>query len=249
MGNFCKKAAICAIALAAPALAGINGHSGANDPNNEGFDPIVVGASTAEGPIINDNGSGFDAWSLSKAIDATEKGYEYILTNGEAQEANTVGWFVKARIRIAMDNDNPDYAVAVMYSNGDRRFDMVLGSTIVGDPIVKLVDSFTADGVDPQGSTFTYTGGGNGYHLYEMRWDPAAQGVDLFIDGTERMSDYLGQSTFVPTPRLDFGCFGLQGTGDGHYNSVDVFLAPEPGAGLVVLCGAMLVGKRRRNLL
>ena len=38
-------------------------------------------------------------------------------------------------------------------------------------------------------------GGGFGYHLYELTFAPVAGSADLFIDGVERLSDYVGPAT------------------------------------------------------
>jgi hypothetical protein len=235
-------AVVLGFTSAAQAL--IAGHSGAGNPNSEGFSPVYdFGA--YESFDANDNGSGFAAWQLAKPVSSVQKGYEYVLTNSEIQEANDVGWFVRARIRVATANDAPDYSVSVLYSNGLKRFDLVLGSDANGDPIAKLVDFFTGDGQNATGSTYTFTGGGSGFHVYEMQYDQLNTSVDLFIDGVERISNYLGHTVFVPSPRLDFGAFGAEGTGDGRYN--EVALAPEPSALALLSFAAIPIFKRRKR--
>jgi hypothetical protein len=123
---------------------------------------------------------------------------------------------------------------------------MVLGSSAGGDPMVKLVDTFTGDGENAIGTTYTYAGGGTGYHLYEMQYDALNDAVDLFIDGVERVSDYQGNTVYVPSARLDFGALGQEGTGDGRYNSVEVALAPEPSGVALLGVGGLLAWRRKR---
>src|ERR1051325_6864825 len=92
-----------ALTLAAVAVLGLSGlaradvlidHTGNNDPVDEGWDVIRdFGASAA--PVTNDNGTGLNAWQISKSISSQEKGYEYVLTTGEASAASSFGWVVK----------------------------------------------------------------------------------------------------------------------------------------------------------
>jgi hypothetical protein len=249
MGTHVRSVAVLGLSVlsfTSIARATIGAHNGIANPLDEGFTPAYeFGAS--ESFDSNDNGSGFAAWQIAKSIPSLQKGYEYILNNSEIQEANDIGWFVRARVRVANLNDAPDYSVSVLYSNGLKRFDLVLGSDSAGDPIAKLVDFFTGDGQNATGPTFTLTGGGSGFHVYEMYFDPTANGVDLFIDGVERMSNFAGNNVFVPSPRLDFGAFGQEGTGDGRYNEVAVALTPEPSAAVLSAIAAIPLLKRRRT--
>ncbi|HEX8525030.1 MAG TPA: PEP-CTERM sorting domain-containing protein [Tepidisphaeraceae bacterium] len=241
------SAAALVLSVAGAAQAAIRSHSGTTPPDSVGF-TAVANYGAYESYDANDGGLGVPAWQLSKPITSVQKGYEYVLSNEEVQEAQNIGWFVKARIRVATNNDAPDYSVSVLYSNGVKRFDLLLGATADGDPIAKLADSFIGDGESATGSIFTLTGGGSGFHTYEMRFDAQSQGIDLFIDGIERMSDYAGHSIYVPSPRLDFGAFGNEGTGDGRYNEVSIALVPEPASvGLLLAAGGLLILRRRRT--
>ncbi len=251
MGTIVRYVAVLALSsvlcVSTTAQAHIGGHSGTANPTSEGFTPAYeFGA--FESFDSNDNDSGYAAWQIAKPISSLQKGYEYILNNSEIQETNDIGWFVRARIRVATLDDAPDYSVSVLYSTGLKRFDLVLGSDAAGDPIAKLVDFFTGDGQNATGPTFTLNGGGSGFHVYEMKYDPGCNGIDLFIDGVERMSNFGGNVVFVPSPRLDFGAFGQEGTGDGRYNEVSIALAPEPSAAALLAMGAIPLLKRCRRL-
>ena len=224
-------------------------HTGNNDPVDEGWGVIRDFGATATA-VTNDNGTGLNAWAISKSISSQEKGYEYVLTSGEAAAATSFGWVVKSTLRIANVNDAPDYAVSMLYSNGTKRFDLALGSNAAGDPIAMLVNSYVANGGDPAGPSFTLTGGGNNYHIYEMIFNKVTNTADLKIDGVTRISGYTGNNQFVPTPRLQWGAFGGDGTGDGRYNGMELDVTvPEPAS--IALCTLIpliaLTPRRRRS--
>jgi large repetitive protein len=135
------------------------------------------------------------------------------------------------------------------YGDGSRRFNVEFGSNAEGDPIVLLATGVAAGFFTGPSATIV----GNGYHLYELIFDPAAASADLFVDGLEVLSDYAGH-TIGSTTRIAWGALSTPGTGGGNYSLVEWEVlesqAPEPmtfsllGAGLL---GLGLAARRRRR--
>lgn len=70
---------------------------------------------------------------------------------------------------------------------------MALGAEADGDPVILLWDGGTGNGGSKAtGISYTLDGGGGGYHLYALVFDPVTGSVGLFIDGIERLSGYTG---------------------------------------------------------
>lgn len=75
-------------------------HAGASDPASEGWTHQQGGSGTAVGPIINDLGTGLDAWSVSSSSSTGISFYRQTLTTAQIQQANQLGWSLSANLRI-----------------------------------------------------------------------------------------------------------------------------------------------------
>ena len=218
--------------------------SGSDNPVDSGWSatPAVPGLSA--GSLVNDNGTGVDAWFVSDTSTAVGSflGYSQDLTPSQLTSATDNGWTLRARLRVANDGDSVGNQGSVMvdFIDGTTQFGMAFGSELDGDPIVSLPDS---NSDQFSGLSFTLDGGGNGYHLYELVYDPIASSADLFVNGVERISDYTGRGGTLNSVR--FGALSSLDTGQGNYNLVQFELnptaIPEPSS-LILLLGLSLVG-------
>ncbi len=81
-------------------------------------------------------------------------------------------------------------------TKGERRFTFVFGMDVDKTPtIIGLTNNGTTY-TTPTNSTYKYrvTGGADKYNTYEMVYDPATDTVDLFVNGTEQISDFPGNT-------------------------------------------------------
>ncbi len=125
---------------------------------------------------------------------------------------------------------------------------MTFGSDADGDPTVLVATGF--GGGTFTGPTFTLEASGGGYHLYTLVFYPVAGSADLFVDGTEQISNYLGHTVGAGSKEVDWGGSQSTTTGQGNYNLIQWNIVPEPSTALLLASGlvAMAVGRRRRAL-
>lgn len=201
-------------------------HQGALNPiADEGWSNITsANASTTAGPVFNDLGSGYDAWSVddnSTALDTVRMYYED-LTAAQVAEGTTAGWRLTARLRIVNLSDGfatvagfgLSSAVSVFYRDAVHDWYLGFGSQADGDPILRLPNNNGA------GALIALEGAGSGYHLYELVYDPLALSADLFVDGLEVASNLVGNSTTGGQRRVAWGASTSPDAGQGNYNLV-----------------------------
>lgn len=202
-------------------------HVGANDPIAEGWSP-AIGPNVLTGPVLNDMGTGLDAWLVDD--NGTNLGdvgwYTGALTPAQAADSQTYGWKLTANLRIV---DFPDPAVGappigydaspfISFYDGSTIYAIFFGSQADGDPTVYVPTSLPPN--TPAGTSFALEGGGIGYHSYEFLFTPTT-GLDLFIDGTEILSD-LNATPTVTTPQVFWGVGSSCCTGQANYNLVQL---------------------------
>ncbi|HED14298.1 MAG TPA: hypothetical protein ENI62_11715 [Gammaproteobacteria bacterium] len=236
-------------------------HSGNTDPTTEGWavEPVAffLDQRPTATPVSNDQGSGLNAWSIddNSTFIGTNWFYTQSPSTAETTQANTLGWALRANLRIV---DTPDAvgnagSIILEYANGTTAYRLALGSEADGDPMALLWDG----GVDPNntlaatGTLFTLQNGGAGYHLYEMVYDPLVDSVDLFIDGVERISNYAGVSSSLFN-RVAWGSASSSDTGQSNWNQVEFEIAAVPlPAALPLFFSGLLglgwIGKSRRH--
>jgi len=217
-------------------------HVGSADPATEGWVAPVSGC-VVVGPVYNDRG--LDAWSVNDTSTVSGSGtavYRFVPSAAVISAVLSGGWKLSAQLRVVNAPENPDRASFVDFIDGATRWRMDFGADTSGDPIVLLQDGVDENGNDT-GTPFTLVGGGNGYHLYQLIYDPASATVDLFVDGSERVSNFAGMTTAIT--RIAFGAGQEAQTGNVNFNLVQ--LIPEPATLSLLALGGLAMMRRRRK--
>lgn len=237
-------------------------HQGALDPvADEGWTGYIgTGGATTAAPVLNDLGSGYDAWAVADTSTAFDTGRYYYedLTTAEVNDGNLAGWRLSLRVRVVNTPDafatinvgGINYLwsdVAATYRDGSRDWYLGIASQADGDPIIRLPNSTSS-----LASTYALEGGGSGYHLYELVYDPSAASADLFVDGVELVSNIVGNTTAAGQKRVMWGAMHSPDTGRGNYNLVrfansPAAIVPLPPAALLFAGGLGALGALARR--
>jgi len=147
-------------------------------------------------------------------------------------------------------------------SLGSLRWDIGIGLDSGGDTVAVLPN--TVDGFGPGtsvrefGSSYTLTGSGSTYNSYELVFDPNTDTAALWVNGTQVLTDYTGDTSYVGNDGLVVG--GVSG-GQVNFSFAELTVAsspppvPEPATGGLI-AGTVLLGfswihrfgGRRKNL-
>lgn len=236
-------------------------HTDALNPVSEGWTQYTgSGGATTAGPVVNDLGSGLDAWAIDDNSTGFDTGLYYYenLTGAQVTEGNTAGWRLSVRVRVV---NTPDgfasvaapgslfSAVSAMYRDGSRDWYLGMGSDASGNPLVRLPDGSQCG---PTTAGCAIGALGSGYHFYELVYDPGVLSATFLIDGVVRKSGIVGVS-LATTARVLFGATTSPDAGQGNYNLVrfatsQAAIVPVPAAQLL-LASALggLAAFRRRS--
>lgn len=215
-------------------------HLDNSDPETEGWSRFRPFNNVASFPVTNDLGIGVDAW----AVDDNGQGvgqdglYGVNLSNDQISEAMAGGWVLRGNLRVVNASSSLDGAVHLGFltepAAGGQRFGLNLGVNSSGNPVVNLLG---------EAGEIELTDLDDGYHLYELVFDPDANTADFFVDGMIRFSDYAGvtlaSAPGAATPSVAFGSAAADGTGQGNYQLVQFAILQVPEAGSV-FCWAMV---------
>ncbi|MBL8291046.1 MAG: hypothetical protein JNN08_04380 [Bryobacterales bacterium] len=198
-------------------------HVGNTLPSSEGWmdNDSEVQGDVIRGPV---NDGGILAWFVNDNSTDLSSSLRYVQipSSGVIGQGNTHGWRIRAIIRIVNHNDEPDYSVHVTYRTGQQTWGMMFGSEPDGDPIVRLGNSAHAStGID-----LVLQGLGDGYHLYELVYDPSSQTADLFVDGVERVSNFAGYLELSSADLFQWGSASSFTAGHGRYALVELAVGP-----------------------
>jgi hypothetical protein len=221
-------------------------HTDANDPLTEGWLEAGPFVQTTVGPVLDDQGSGFDAWFVDD--DGTALGdaglYEGPLTPAEVASGESAGWTLSAALR-SVDIPDPapgaptvseDGAPFLAYRDATRTWQLHFQTEDSGDLTVFLGTDFDAP---PTGLTHTIVGGAAEYNLYELAFDPGTGLAAFSVNGAEVIADYPGAPLDILQNRVLWGSGSSFSTGQGNFNLVRFELAvPEPSAPLLLVAGA-----------
>jgi hypothetical protein len=201
------------------------------------------------------NDQGFNAWTVAGS--ATNSALFYnsgALTAGQQAAIASQGFTLTVVDRMVQGPVYAPNSVTSAFAEleiGTKRYDIDLGLTAGGDTVVVLPTSITQNGngsFSSFGSSVTVAG--NGYHTYQLRFDPVTQTANLFVDGVDRLQNYAGHTSFALNRGLVFGAVS---GGTGNFNQVQLVTGvPEPASLALlgpVVAGALgaAVGRKRRS--
>lgn len=207
------EVAVSEAPITSPAL--VCRHQNDANPADEGWSLGGYGIGITEGPVAADPVGGLPAWNINDAstTGGSLRYYSVTPTSEQMKRAAAEGWVMSARLRLIDAPDDIDASVYFEYAGNsgglDRRFVVVFGANEAGDPCLSLYE----------GQSICLEGLGGGYHLYELKYDPATATADLFCDGVEYLSDYAGMEN-VGLARVIWGANESISTGSGNYNMV-----------------------------
>jgi hypothetical protein len=210
-------------------------HQGATNPTTEGFTLWPFNGGISSGGILND--MGLPAWSITSTAPGSQQALYLGSFTSDQQTAlqTTQGFTMSLEARAV---SGPVYSgpsnepiVAGIVGFGSVRYDLELGLDANGNTVALLASNVitNADGsFSIPGVSVTLSG--NGYHLYQLAYNPTTQKADLFIDGVDRIQGYQGHSDNPFTGFL----FGALNHGTANFNlakletGFDVVTIPEP---------------------
>lgn len=264
-GSLVGAALRCAGPLALVALLGLPlsahavplfQHLGASDPTTEGWTAVGAG-SVGTGSVLNDLGTGLDAWftddDLTAASGLNSRGYTGTPSAGDLAAMATLGWRLSGRLRV-VDADvvtvNPvstfGASITMSVDDGVDLYSFQFGIDGSGNALVKTpTGAFIATNGHSIGTGPQFTATGSGYHRYTVVYDPVAGNVDLFIDGIEVLSDHEGLAGSSAV--VFFGAADSQATGHANWNEVTFTILPEPSTALLMAGGLLGLAHARRR--
>jgi hypothetical protein len=226
----------------------IASHQGATDPTTEGFGlwPFNGGISTSA--ISND--MGLPAWSITSTPPGSQQA-AYNATLSAAQESAllTQGFTVSLEARAVSgavySTPTNEPTAATILGLSTVRYDLELGLDANGNTIAILANSVGLNGdgsFNIPGASVTVSG--NGYHLYQLAYNPVSQTADLFIDGVDRIQGYQGHSEGNLFAGFYFGALD-HGTANFNLAQLETGLdivgaVPEPSTMFLGGAGALL---------
>jgi hypothetical protein len=239
-------------------------HQGDTNPTTENFGLWPFNGGIATSPLAND--LGMAAWQIANSGSTNEQAfYNQLggtgpfdpggsgLTQAEINAINSQGFTMSLEARMVQ---GPTYNPSGLFSvditvagfNGSR-YDIQLGSDGNGNTLVILPSATAFDGTHftstSFGSPLLVTG--NGYHLYQLSYDPTTGQAALFVDGVERVSDYLGSAVSGGATANNYGlAFGSTNNATGNFALASLAVGqlssvPEPGTFTLLSIGAASV--------
>jgi hypothetical protein len=274
-----EVALVLTIGLAGSVYAApISQHVGSSDPLTEGFGfwPFNGGITTAAIP----NDLGEPAWQIASTSGDQQALYIQLggtgpylgssgLTQAEIDDINANGFILSMRARVvsgpAYDVNGSQQVSADIGVAGFSgvRFDIALGTDGLGNTVVVVPQLINFVGSsfehDPFGSTFLVPG--NGYHLYQLSYDPIALTATLLIDGVVKVTGYPGTAVSGSVVENNFGlAFGALNLATANFAEATLesgqIVPPVPllgpwGLGIVATAlatlGLVLAGARSRR--
>ena len=231
-------------------------HQGASDPATEGFSYQALFGPASTGPVIND--MGYNAWNITADSVNTQAYYVLSFTSDQDTALATQGFTMTLLARVPSGPMNP--TGGNFYPSIDdtadfgagRRFDLALGLNSNGDTVAMLPTAYMGGtNYFTSGPSYTLTGSGSSYHLFQLVYSATTQTADLYVDGVDRISGYAGQTQFFDSGAAQFGS---DNGGQGNTNLFEVQVGaavPEPST-LMLAVPAIVIGlgcawRRRRK--
>jgi len=167
---------------------------GAQDPWDEGFVRGRYGFDE-EAPLADTGRQRWEAWRLTTS---TQGRYSRWLSSAQKRLATRLGFrlILEARVR------EGDAYACLDLSPERRRYDINVGLDANRRPYVLLTTQVVPQVTGPAEPVY---GDPDGYHRYELRYEPRLRQASLLIDGAIRRSGYAGVSQFSSPGELFFG--------------------------------------------
>ncbi len=146
------------------------------------------------------------AWKVSDLAGGIFR-YERIPSANDLADGTAHGWRVLVVLNLPLINDPIDAATIVEFADGSKRFALEFGTDPNGNPIVGFFGSAGTRVNVPE----------DGFHTYEMIYNPDTSAAQLWIDGTPHTS-YTGLNGSLT--RFNFGSGSSSGQGVGEWNEV-----------------------------
>ncbi len=255
-----KSTLILLAAISFPAIADagiLRQYNAPVDPASVGFSLGGFGSFSA-GPISNDLAR--PAWRTT--INTLNAQRSYLAGGFSAAELSDIAtdgftWTLDARVLRNIGGShtmgNPQTLLGFSTNFNGRRWDIGLGLDTSDNTVAVLTSSIDVGGAGGSVRNFgtQFVLPGNGYHRYQLVYDPTANNADFFIDGTKVFDDYDGTTSFVGSWSLGWG---THGGGQSHVSFAqlttgDSATVPEP-AGiplLGIMLTTLLLNRRSRS--
>jgi hypothetical protein len=231
-------------------------HDGATDPTTEGWvfqSNLPSGISI--GPVINDLGTGIDAWAVDDNSLSANGRYSSAISDEQVMKATTLGWMLSTRLRSVQIPDpdstlqtrdvTDDGSPGIAFRDGTRSWSLHFETTATDDLNVYLMTDVAVPG-SRDGIPVPIAGGAGSYHLYDIVYDPLDGNADFFVDGALTFSDWMGAP--LALQGLYFGAGTTPALGHGNFNLVRFQVVPIPPAAWLFGSGLLgLVGVARRK--
>ncbi len=207
-------------------------HSGANDPEEEGWTVVSSGADINVGPVFKDPCSGYDAWFIDDNETMNEiLLYRKELTPEQKMWADLHGWKLTIILRVVdfptelvENKSNHENSIYVNFQAGDggQNATLSFGSGPEDIPrctIVRIEKSHL--GAGPME-----------YLRFEMSYRPESSQegkLNLAVNGKSRFSFSNAPINGAgPIAFLEWGANGPTTTGRGNWNLVQLEIFPDP---------------------
>ncbi len=219
-------------------------HLGMNAPSSEGWSKVPGSASGVVEGALDDGGTPVWVIDDQSNVQGSTLLYTHSVSDPDIALGNAGGWVLRVVLRVPSSDVTDDGSIFAGYRDGATGWQMNWAHDAQGDTVVKL---FTDANVFPiLGPTATVLGSSS-YNTYELVYDPIAMSADLFINGVERISDYIGLpgGQVGNEKQVLFGAGRSAIAGEGRYREVTLSV-PEPAALWVVALLALGTAVRRR---
>jgi hypothetical protein len=216
-------------------------HVGTADPTTEGWTAEPGGGGNVNVGSINDGGT--PAWFVddNSGADYTTFLYTHVVSSADIAVGKSLGWTLSTTLRVASDESLLyDGSPTAIYRDGVTSWQMNFGLNASGDTFVRL---YTGDTTGPVHTI----AGHSTYNTFSLSYDPLAPHADLFVNGTEVISDYKGFSN--SQTRVLWGAGRSPDQGQGNFSELSFVAIPEPSSISICLsAGAgILIAHRLRN--
>jgi len=137
-------------------------------------------------PVFNDLGLGIDAWLIDDPDGNGRNNHRgtHAFTGAHYAQIDSGGYSARFNLRIEDYDTNRSNAMNINideshFTNGvGHRTSVFMRQNGSGDTVIQLQNDAA------QTVEHTFTGDGGSYHTYDLRGDPTADTVDLYVDGS-----------------------------------------------------------------